>query len=105
MKTSIALYQDEAGSVYSMELVLSTLILAFGSIAGFTSYRDAIAQELGDTAVALENIDQSYSYVLRDGDGVVIATREYEDVLADSPVDLAGEAPAGLVLTTAATGE
>jgi hypothetical protein len=103
MKTSIALYQDEAGSIYSMELVLTTLIVVFGVIAGFASYRDAIAQELGDTAVALENIDQSYSYVLRDGAGVVIATRTFAD--STTLVDLSGEAPAGLVLTTAATGE
>ncbi len=103
MKTSLALYRDETGSVYSMEVVLGTLIVAFGVIAGFTSYRDAISQELGDTAVALENIDQSYSYDLRNGAGVVISTSMYSD--STTLVDLPGEAPAGLVLTTAATSE
>ena len=104
MKTSMSLYRDEAGSVYSMELVLSTLIVAFGVIAGLTSYRDAISQELGDTSVALENIDQSFSYDLRDGAGAVIATRMYADP-ATTLVDGAGAAPAGLSLTTAATSE
>ena len=98
---AFALYQDEVGSVYSTEVVLGTVLLVLGAIAGLTSYRDAIAQELGDVSVALDSIDQSYSYTLTTGGGSV--TRQFVD--ATTLTDPVNGAPAGLVLTTPAAGE
>ena len=97
----LALYDDELGSVYSTEMVLATVLLVFGVIAGLTSYRDAVSQELGDTAVALDNLDQSFSYTITTGGGPVV--RSFSD--ATTPTDLANTAPAGLDLETPATGE
>lgn len=102
MRIALTLYDDEIGSVYSVEVVLITLILVFGAIAGLTSYRDAVSQELGDTAVALENIDQSFSYTLTNG-GVPVV-RSFTDT-ATTLTDPVNAAPAGMSLTTAATGE
>jgi len=101
MQTALTLFSDEQGSLYSIEVVFVTLLLVFGVIAGLTSYRDAIAQELGDTAVALDHVDQSFSYTLVTGGGPVV--RQF----VDSPTlsDPVNAAPAGLSLTTAATAE
>lgn len=99
----MSLHDDEVGSIYTMEVVFTTLLLVLGAIAGLTSYRDAISQELGDSSVALENIDQTYSYDLRDGGGAVIATSMYTD--STTLVDPAGAPPAGLSITTPATAE
>ena len=101
MRIALTLYDDESGSVYSIEVVLVTLLLVFGAIAGLTSYRDAIVQELGDTAVALDNIDQSFSYVVIVGGLPVVRSFSDTTTLTD-PVNAA---PAGLSLTTPATGE
>jgi len=97
----LALNDDETGSVYSAEVIFVTLLLVFGAIAGLTSYRDAISQELGDTAVALDSIDQSFNYTLTTG-GVPVV-RSYSDTT--TLTDPANTAPAGLSLTTAADPE
>ncbi|NQV27858.1 MAG: hypothetical protein HQ518_26205 [Rhodopirellula sp.] len=101
---ALTLYDDESGSIYSIEVVFVTLLLVFGVIAGLTSYRDAIAQELGDTAVALDSIDQSYTFTLTNGPGAADdVTRSFGDLSTLS--DPINAAPAGLSLTTAATAE
>lgn len=101
MRLGLTFYDDELGSVYSTEMVLGTVLLVFGVIAGLTSYRDAISQELGDTAVALDNIDQSFSYTLTTGGGSVV--RQFTDTT--TLTDAAIAAPAGLDLETPATAE
>lgn len=101
MRMALTFYDDETGSVYSVEVVLVTLLLVFGGIAGLTSYRDALTQELGDTAVALDSIDQSFSYTLTTGGGPVV--RSFVD--ATTLTDPVNAAPAGISLTTPATGE
>lgn len=108
----MSLHDDEVGSIYTMDVVFTTLLLVLGAIAGLTSYRDAISQELGDTSVALQNIDQSFSYqlngadglVLRDQNNVVIGIRMYMDP-ATTLLDPVGAPPAGLSITTPATAE
>lgn len=101
MNYILSLYDDEVGSLYTMEVIFVSLLLVFGVIAGLTSYRDGVVQELGDTSVAISSIDQSFSYDLTTGGGMV--TRSFTDTntLAD-PLDAP---PAGLSITTAATGE
>lgn len=56
------LWNDEAGFVVSTELILIATILVIGLIAGLTTVRDQVVQELGDTADAVSNINQSYSF-------------------------------------------
>lgn len=102
MKFILSLYSDEVGSVYTMEAVFTTLLLVFGVIAGLTSYRDGVSQELGDTAVAIDSIDQSFSYDLVIAGGGTV-TRSFAD--ATTLTDPAGAPPAGLSITTPATPE
>jgi hypothetical protein len=102
MKYIMSLHDDEVGSVYTMEVVFSTLLLVFGMLAGLTSYRDGVAQELGDTAVAIESIDQSFTYDLVTAGGGTV-TRTFSDTT--TLTDPAGAPPAGLSITTPASSE
>lgn len=60
--TSKRLWGDESGVVVSTDLILVSSILVIGLLVGLTSLRDQIVQELGDTAVAVGNLNQSYSF-------------------------------------------
>lgn len=60
--TSKRLWGDESGVVVSTDLILVSSILVIGLLVGLTSLRDQIVQELGDTAVAVGNMNQSYSF-------------------------------------------
>jgi Flp pilus assembly pilin Flp len=55
------MWQEDDG-VLSFEWTLLTLILGFGIVAGLSGARDAILDELGDTAEAYLSIDQSFSF-------------------------------------------
>lgn len=57
-----SLYKDESGSIVSTELVLVASLLVVGGIAGLTSVRNAVDNEISDFSSALSNFDQSYSY-------------------------------------------
>ena len=56
------IWKDEAGFVVSTELVLIATILVIGLIVGLTTVRDQVVQELGDLAMAIGNVNQSYTY-------------------------------------------
>lgn len=61
MKTLKALWSDQRGEASFLSLVLLVTIVALGAVVGLTTLRDQIVQELGDVALAIENIDQSYT--------------------------------------------
>jgi len=56
------LWTDEAGFVVSTELVLVATTLVVGMLVGIVTVRDQVVQELGDVALAIGNINQSYQY-------------------------------------------
>ena len=56
------LWADEAGFVVSTELGLVATTLAIGMIVGLATVRDQVVQELGDFALAIGNVNQSYMY-------------------------------------------
>ena len=62
MKVLHLLWADEAGFVVSTELVLIATTLVIGMIVGLVTVRDQVVQELGDLALAIGNINQSYVY-------------------------------------------
>tara|TARA_R110002095_G_scaffold159356_1_gene138168 strand:- start:10898 stop:11197 length:300 start_codon:yes stop_codon:yes gene_type:complete len=99
MRIARQLWSDERGSVSPFATVLMVTILVIGIIPGVATLRDHIVQKFGDMAVALESLDQSYSYTV---DGV---TSEYDDSDTGTLTDPVGDAPAGLDLTIPATGE
>ena len=55
-------WKDETGFVITTELILIAVILVIGLIAGLTTLRDQVVQELGDLATAIGAINQSYSF-------------------------------------------
>ncbi len=62
MKRLHQLWKDEAGFVVSTELVLIATILVIGMVVGLATVRNAVVQELGDVALAIGSVNQSYSY-------------------------------------------
>ncbi|MCU0874361.1 MAG: hypothetical protein MUE50_18665 [Pirellulaceae bacterium] len=60
--TTEKLWGDESGFIVSADLLLISSILVIGLLVGLVSLRDQIVQELGDVAVAVGNLNQSYSF-------------------------------------------
>ena len=56
------LWMDESGAIISAELILVITILVLGMVVGLTTVRDQVIQELGDVALAIASINQSYSF-------------------------------------------
>jgi hypothetical protein len=94
MRALRVLWHDERGLIEAASQILLTVILALGAIVGLVTFRDQVVQEMGDVAVALESLDQSYS-----GPGVSFV--DSPTTLTD-PVDAA---PACLDLSAPATPE
>lgn len=93
---------DEAGGTEFAALMFVTAIVAIGGVVGLVQIRDQVAQEFGDVAVALDNVDQSFSYTIQvdtDGDTVLDYTlaASYADDAA-TLLDPLNAAPACLVL-------
>ncbi len=55
-------WADEAGFIVSTELVLVATTLVVGMLVGLVTVRDQVVQELGDVALAIGNVNQSYQY-------------------------------------------
>ncbi len=62
MKELHQLWADEAGFVVSTELIMVATTLVVGMLVGLVTVRDQVVQELGDVALAIGNINQSYEY-------------------------------------------
>lgn len=54
-------WEDERGEAAALSTLLIGSIVVIGSIVGLVTFRDQVVQELGDLAVALESLDQSYT--------------------------------------------
>ncbi|NQV27859.1 MAG: hypothetical protein HQ518_26210 [Rhodopirellula sp.] len=96
------LLRDEVGVAISSEIILLMLILVFGVIAGNVSLRDAVNQEVADTGLAINNINQSYSYA---GNTIASVGTVAGSVFDDNSdvndgADTAGSAPPGLSLVS-----
>ena len=85
-------WRDEAGVMNAASTILMTAIIVMGGIVGLATYRDAATQVFGDLALALEKLDQSYSY------SVGTLTSLYTDAAGeDDPLD---DAPACIDLVS-----
>lgn len=101
-------WNDEAGFVVSSELVLIGTILVLGVVVGLATVRDQVVQELGDLALAISNINQSYSFSGVTGHTSSTAGSSFDDQtdFCDTDTDTAGEEPACIdVLIDADDGE
>ena len=118
-RTIKRLWLDEQAFVASMDLILISTILVLGLVVGLVSLRDQIVQEFGDMAVALGNLNQSYSFAAVtiadpvNGDTVVAGSSfidqadfcELGTTEGSGNNDPAGQPPACIDVTVAATTE
>lgn len=79
----------------TIEQIILTAMMSVGLLAGLVAYRDSYVQELGDVAVALDHLDQTYTYTIN---GV---TSSYTDTV--TLADPVGLPPAGISVTAAAS--
>lgn len=101
--------RDDRGSADIFALILATAVVGIGGMVGLVQIRDQVSQELGDIAVALDNVDQSFSYTINvdsNGDGTADFTTSasYSDNAA-TLVDAINQAPACLLLNVVPTTE
>lgn len=75
------LWHDETGAVISTELVLAGSTLVAGMLVGMTTLRDQVVQELSDTAEAISEINQSYSYTGVTSHNAWTAGSDFDDKL------------------------
>ena len=101
-----AFRRDTRGAVSGMSLILVTFFVGIGAIVGLVIIRDHLIQEFGDVAVGLDNMDQSFSYMIDidgDGDGFMLADPDdtrieasYTDDAA-TLMDVSGQPPTCLM--------
>ena len=73
------LWTDDAGFVVSTELVLASTLLVVGITIGQATLRDAVISEIADTASAINDINQSYSYTSVTGHSSSVAGSSFTD--------------------------
>ena len=61
MKQVLSRMWKEEDGVLSFEWVLLVTLLTIGIVSGISAARDAIIDELGDVAQAMQSLDQSYT--------------------------------------------
>ena len=83
------LWSEDAGFVVSSELVLVATIMVIGLLAGLATVRDQVVQELGDTAIAISQMNQSYSWSGITAHHASVAGSSFDD--ASDSCDGAGE--------------
>ena len=107
MNTSQKLWNDEAGFVVSIELILLASIAVIGLIAGMAAVRDAAVSELSDVAGAVQDVNQSYSYFGVVGHAASTAGSSYLDDtdFCDAPGDNTDAADNCITFDGAATAE
>ncbi|MFO0819856.1 MAG: hypothetical protein U1A77_18040 [Pirellulales bacterium] len=89
------LWGDTRGAMAPADLILMTTITAIGVMVGLVIVRDSVVQEMGDVAVALDNVDQSFGVeVVMSGVGTVYTALYVDD--AATLTDPVGSEPACL---------
>ncbi len=77
------LWADEVGAILSAELILVVTIVVLGMVVGLTTVRDQVVQELGDVAIAIAHLNQSYSFSGATGHHSSTAGSIFIDLLDD----------------------
>lgn len=99
------LWRDERGDSSIAAYLLLVAILCLGIIPGLSAIRSHVVQEFGDVAVALQSLDQSYSFSLGSIGGVQLpGTSVYVDT-PPTDGDPDGGAPAGISVGAGGTPE
>lgn len=88
------LWNDDAGFIVSIELILLSTIAVIGLIAGMTAVRDAVVSELSDVAGAVQDLNQCYSFFGVVGHAASTCGSDFVDAtdFCDDADDVAGAA-------------
>jgi len=90
------LWADRRGETNIISALLLCVIISIGAIVGLSTLRAQIVQQFGDMALALENLNQSFTSSLG----------TYTDTSPPKPIlDPPGSEPAGLDVGAAASVE
>ncbi len=96
MKLLRQLWSDERGETQLTAALLLCVIISIGAMVGLSTLREQIVQQFGDMAIALENLNQSFTSSLG----------TYTDSSPAKPIlDPVGSEPAGLDVGAAASSE
>ena len=107
-KLLLKLWQDQDGFVVSTELILIATILVIGMIVGLATARNAVVQELGDVAMAVGSINQSFQYTgvaSRDDLSQTAGSTFLDQTDFCDGEDVATDEPAGISVQMDALGE
>ncbi len=101
------LWNDDAGFIVSIELILLSTIAIIGLIAGMASVRDAVVSELSDVAGAVQDLNQSYAFFGVVGHASSTAGSDFVDALdwCDDADDVSGAADNCITFDGAAADE
>ena len=97
------LWNDEAGFIVSIELILIATIAIIGLITGLTAVRDAVVSELSDVAGAVQDLNQCYSFNGVEGHSASTCGSDFIDATdhCDDPDDIADQADNCIVFDVA----
>lgn len=98
------LWLDVRGGIAPVEMILVTSLTAIGAMIGLAVIRDAVVQEMGDVAVALDNVDQSFSGTITHATLGTLWIASFSDDAA-TLTDPAGDEPACLNVQVSPTEE
>ncbi len=85
--------------IVSVEILLVVMITGIGLIAGLTFLRDGFSQELADTGLAVNNLNQGYQITgTSDGTNSTQGSTFDDQEDANDGADIANQAPPGLDL-------
>ncbi len=102
-----SLWNDDAGFIVSIELILIASIAVIGLIVGLTAVRDAVVAELSDVAGAIQDLNQCYSFNGVEGHSGSTCGSDFTDSLdwCDDADDAAGVADNCIVFDIAPENE
>ena len=58
------LFRDERGIINSVDYLFMTCVVAIAGLVGVATLRDQVAQEAADVGLAVDQLDQSFLYVV-----------------------------------------
>ncbi len=101
------LWNDEAGFIVSIELILIATIAVIGLITGLTAVRDGVVSELSDVAGAVQDLNQCYMINGIAGHSAATCGSSFADATdwCDDAGDVADAADNCIVFDVAPTGE
>ena len=58
------LFTDDRGLIHSADYLFLTCVVAIGGLVGVATFRDNVSQEAADVGLAVDQLDQSFTYVV-----------------------------------------